>query len=101
MRCCTALEYRLESSRTCRGPRQAGLEVTAMSGTFLVEDPELWLEIWAATLEAARERGIQLGIAAERFDGLVGDLRAAKGGGYEWVTGPFMLELALRKPVAG
>jgi SAM-dependent methyltransferase len=84
-----------------RSARQAGLEVTAMRGLFLVEDPELMFEIYAATLEAVRERGIQLGIGAERIDGLVQDLRAAKGGGYEWVTSSFYLDLALRKPAAG
>jgi len=84
-----------------RAARQAGLEVTAMRGLFLVEDPELMFEIYAATLEAARDRGIQSGIAAERIDGLVRDLRAAKGGGYEWVTSSFYLDLALRKPAAG
>jgi hypothetical protein len=29
----------------------------------------------------------------------VSDLRAAKGGGYEWVSTPFFLDLVLRKPV--
>ena len=84
-----------------RSARQAGLEVTAMSGFFLVVDPEVMFELYAATLAALRERGIQLGIAAERIDGLVRDLRAAKGGGYEWVTSAFCLDLALRKPAAG
>ena len=84
-----------------RSARQAGLEVTAMRGLFLVEDPEPMFEIYAATVEAVRERGIQLGIAAERIDGLVQDLRAAKGRGYEWVTSSFYLDLALRKPAAG
>ena len=84
-----------------RSARQAGLEVTAMRGLFLVEDPEPMFEIYAATVEAVRERGIQLGIAAERIDGLVQDLRAAKDGGYEWVTSSFYLDLALRKPAAG
>jgi hypothetical protein len=27
-------------------------------------------------------------------------LRAAKSSGYEWVTSPFLLDLALRKPAA-
>ena len=72
-----------------------------MRGLFQVEDPELMFEIYAATVEAVRERGIQLGIAAERFDGLVQDLRAAKDRGYEWVTSVFYLDLALRKPAAG
>ena len=84
-----------------RSARQAGFEVTAMRGLFLVEDPELIFEIYAATLDAVRERGIQLGIGAERIDGLVQDLRGAKGGGYEWVTSSFYLDLALRKPAAG
>ena len=47
-----------------RSARQAGLEVTAMSGFFGVIDPELMLELWAASIAALRERGIQLGIAA-------------------------------------
>jgi SAM-dependent methyltransferase len=84
-----------------RSARRAGLEVTAMSGSFLTLDPEVGFENYAATIATARERGIQLGIAAERIDGLVRDLRAAKGGGYEWTTSPFYLGLALRKPVAG
>ena len=84
-----------------RSARQAGLEVTAMSGSFMVEDPEVMFEIWASGVAAARERGMQFGIAAERFDGLVRDPRAAKGGGYEWLSGPFVLELALRKPATG
>jgi SAM-dependent methyltransferase len=84
-----------------RSARQAGLEVTAMRGLFLVEDPEPMFEIYAATVEAVRERGIQLGIAVERIDGLVQDLRAAKDGGYEWVTSSYYLDLALRKPAAG
>ena len=56
----------------------------------------------SSDLAALREHGIELGIAAERIDGLVRDLQAAaKDGGYEWVTSPFFLDLALRKPAAG
>jgi len=85
-----------------RSARQAGLEVTAMSGFFGVIDPEVMFELYAASIAALRERGIQLGIAAERIDGLVRDLQAAaKDGGYEWVTSAFFLDLALRKPAAG
>jgi SAM-dependent methyltransferase len=85
-----------------RSARQAGLDVTAMSGSFLVDhDSERAFEIYAVTLAAARERGIQLGIAADKIDGLVRDLRAAKGGGHEWVSSAFYLDLALRKPAAG
>ena len=36
--------------------------------------------------------------AGEEIDGLVSDLRAAGNGGYQWVTGPFFLDLTLRKP---
>jgi hypothetical protein len=34
----------------------------------------------------------------EQIDDLVADLRAAKDGGYDWVSRPFFLNLALRKP---
>jgi hypothetical protein len=34
----------------------------------------------------------------EEIDGLVSDMSAAGNGGYQWVTGPFFLELTLRKP---
>jgi len=84
-----------------RSAREAGFEVTATYGSFLILDPELGFENYAATIATARERGIQLGIAAERIDGLVRDLHAAKDGGYEWATSPFYLGLALRKPAAG
>ena len=43
---------------------------------------------------------VRPGIAAEMIDDLVASLRAAKAGGYEWVTSPFLLDLALRKPKA-
>ena len=55
-------------------------------------------ELHAATLSAARERAIRLGIAADRIDDLVRDIRAARDGGYEWVSSPFYLDVALRKP---
>ena len=62
-----------------RSARQAGFEVTATYGSFLILDPELGFENYAATIATARERGIQLGIAAERIDGLVRDLRRREG----------------------
>ncbi|MGN6177151.1 MAG: hypothetical protein ACTHPS_29995, partial [Streptosporangiaceae bacterium] len=44
---------------------------------------------------------VAAGIASgQQIDDLVSDLRAAKGGGYEWVSGPCFLDLTLRKPVA-
>ncbi len=81
--------------------RAAGLEVVAVDGSFGITDPELGFDLHAATLLAARERAVASGIAAgQQIDDLVSDLRAAKGGGYEWVSTPFFLDLTLRKPVA-
>ena len=47
-----------------------------------------------------KERAVKAGIAAEMIDDLIARLRAAKAGGYEWVTSPFLLDLVLRKPKA-
>ena len=81
--------------------RAAGLDVVEASGSFAIIDPELGFDLHAATLQAARERAIASGVASgPQVDDLVSDLRAAKGGGYEWVSTPFMLDLALRKPPA-
>jgi SAM-dependent methyltransferase len=81
-----------------RSAREAGFEIAGMSGCFLTADPEMVLGLHAATLAAARERAIQSGIAADRVDDLVRDIRAAVDDGYEWVSSPFYLDLALRKP---
>ena len=81
--------------------RAAGLDVVDVNGSFAIVDPELGFDLHAATLLAARERAVASGIAAgPQIDDLVGDIRAAKGGGYEWVSTPFMLDLTLRKPPA-
>jgi SAM-dependent methyltransferase len=81
--------------------RAAGLEVVAVDGSFATMDPELGFDLHAATVLAARERAVASGIASgQQIDDLISDLRAAKGGGYEWVSGPFFLDLTLRKPVA-
>ena len=81
--------------------RAAGLDVVAVDGSFATTDPKLGFELHAATLLAGKERAIASGIAAgQQIDDLVSDLRAAKAGGYEWVSGPFYLDLTLRKPVA-
>ena len=81
--------------------RAAGLDVVDVNGSFPIVDPELGFDLHAATLLAARERAVASGIAAgPQIDDLVSDLRAAKGGGYEWVSTPFMLDLTLRKPPA-
>jgi len=81
--------------------RAAGLDVVDVNGSCAIVDPELGFDLHAATLLAARERAVASGIAAgSQIDDLAGDLRAAKGGGYEWVSTPFMLDLTLRKPPA-
>jgi SAM-dependent methyltransferase len=76
----------------------------AFTRAFLMhqQDPArtLSFEIHASTLAAARERAITAGVAAETIDDLVATLRAAKSGGYEWVTSPFLLDLVLRKPAS-
>jgi ubiquinone/menaquinone biosynthesis C-methylase UbiE len=80
--------------------RAAGLEVVATDGSFATIGPELGFDLHAATLLAARERAIASGVAdAQQIDNLVSDLRAAKDGGYQWVSTPFVLDLTLRKPV--
>jgi hypothetical protein len=80
--------------------RAAGLDVVAADGSFATTDPERGFDLHAATLLAARDRAVASGVAAgQQIDNLVSDLRAAKGGGYEWVSGPFFLDLTLRKPV--
>jgi SAM-dependent methyltransferase len=81
--------------------RAAGLEVVAVNGSFATMDPGLGFDLHADTLAAARERGVASGTwTEEEIDGLVSDLRAAKAGGYEWVSTPFYLDIALRKPLA-
>jgi len=81
--------------------RAAGLDVVAVDGSFGIIDPELGFDLHAATLLAARERAVASGIAAgQQIDDLARDLRAAKDGGYEWVSMPFFLDLTLRKPLA-
>jgi SAM-dependent methyltransferase len=80
--------------------RAAGLDVVEVGGTFPIVDPELGFDLHAATLLAARERAVASGVATgPQIDDLVSDIRAAKGGGYEWVSTPFMLDLTLRKPL--
>ena len=77
----------------------AGLEVVRMDRSFIVDDPDRGFAIHAGSLAAARERATTAGLAAgEEIDGLVSDLHDAGDGGYQWVTGPFFLDLTLRKP---
>ena len=79
--------------------RKAGLDVLAVDGNFAIMDPELGFDLHAGTLLAARERAVASKIATgQQIDDLVGELRAAKNGGYEWVSTPFFLDLTLRTP---
>src|SRR5215475_4577349 len=79
--------------------RAAGLDVAPVDGTFGIIDPAVGFDLHAGTLLAARERAVASGIATgQQIDDLVSDLRAAKDGGYEWVSTPFILDLTLRKP---
>jgi hypothetical protein len=73
--------------------RAAGLDVVEVGGSFATVDPELGFDLHAATLLAARERAVASGVAAgQQIDDLVSEIRAAKGGGYEWISTPFMLD---------
>jgi SAM-dependent methyltransferase len=75
----------------------AGFEVVEASGFFQVVPPDQGFDIHAATMAATKSRAIQAGAGSEdEIDALVGELRAAVGGGYEWVTTPFFLALTLR-----
>jgi hypothetical protein len=78
--------------------RAAGLETASADGFFILGEPELGFEIHASTLAASRQVAVKAGLAAQAIDDLVAALRAAKAGDYQWVTTPFFLELALRKP---
>jgi SAM-dependent methyltransferase len=75
----------------------AGLDVVETSGFFQVIPPELGFDVHASTMAASKGRAIQSGVAsADEIDALERALRAAKDGGYDWVTTPFFLALTLR-----
>jgi SAM-dependent methyltransferase len=79
--------------------RAAGLEVLASDGFFDLLEPDRGFGLHAATLAAIRDRALQLGAATEgEIDDTLALLSAAKSGGYQWVSTPFFLDLALRKP---
>lgn len=80
--------------------RAAGLEVVAAHGRFGIMEPELGFDLHASTLAAMRERVVRSGSGAEKqIDDVVSALRAAKAGGYAWVSTVSYLDLALRKPL--
>jgi SAM-dependent methyltransferase len=77
----------------------AGLEVVRVDGSFALDRPQRMFPIYAASLDAMRERGIAAGlVTAAEIDALVGPLKAAAGGDYGWVSSPFFLDVTLRKP---
>jgi SAM-dependent methyltransferase len=76
-----------------------GLEEHGATGFFNIMSPADGFDLHAGTLAAIRERTTQSGIAtAERLDELLAALRTAKREQYQWVSTPFFLDLALRKP---
>jgi SAM-dependent methyltransferase len=82
-----------------RAARAAGLEVTSAEGFFRVTDAGPGFELHAATLAAAGARAVQSGVATQgEIDELLRVLRRAQRERHEWVSTPFMLDLALRKP---
>jgi len=78
--------------------RAAGLDVASADGFFILGEPESVFEIHASTLAAFKPTAVQCGIAAQTVDDVLTSLRAGQAGGYEWVSTPFFLDLALRKP---
>ena len=84
-----------------RAASAAGLEVANWHGFFNLREPETGFELHAGTLVAMRGRVIESGVVTvAAIDEMISALRAAKDGGYEWVSSPFFLDLALRKPAA-
>jgi SAM-dependent methyltransferase len=80
-----------------RRARDAGLEVVETSGFFQVVPPEQGFDLHASTIAAAKSRAIESGVGSgAEIDALERALRAAKDGGYDWVTTPFFLALTLR-----
>jgi SAM-dependent methyltransferase len=80
-----------------RRARDSGFEVVETSGFFQFMPPALGFDLHAGTIAAAKSRAIQSGVAnGDEIDALERALRAAKDGGYDWVTTPFYLALTLR-----
>jgi SAM-dependent methyltransferase len=80
-----------------RRARAAGLEVVEASGFFQIVPAEQGFDLHASTVAAAKSRTIQSGLGTgDEVDALERALRAAKDGGYDWVTTPFFLALTLR-----
>jgi SAM-dependent methyltransferase len=81
--------------------RAAGLEVLEIDGFFKLIEPDQGFGLHAGTLAAMRDRAVRLGVASEEeVDRTLATLSAAKSEAFEWVSSPFYLDLALRKPSA-
>jgi hypothetical protein len=77
----------------------AGLEVVRVDGSFALDRPQRMFPLYAASLDAMRERGIAAGlVTTAQIDALTGPLKAAADGEYDWVTSPFFLDVTMRKP---
>ncbi len=82
-----------------RAATEVGLEVVAERGAFGVMEPGLGFDVHAATAEAIRDRAVGSGAVTEaQLDALATELRRAGTREHGWVTTPFFLELALRRP---
>jgi len=82
-----------------RAARAAGLDVSYEQGFFTVMEPAVAFDLHASTLAAARARALSVGLASEReLDDLIQSIQAARAGDYQWVTSPFFLDFAFRKP---
>jgi len=80
-----------------RRARDSGFEVVDTTGFFQVVPPALGFDLHASTLAAGKSRAIESGVASgDEIDALERTLRAAQEGGYDWVTTPFYLALAVR-----
>ena len=64
-----------------------------------VMEPSLAFDLHASTLAAGRGRAGESGLATEReVDELLQSMRRGKDRDYQWVSTPFFLDLAFRKP---
>lgn len=78
---------------------EAGLEVVTTGGFFETVEPQLGFELHAAVATAARAGAIATGVATETaVDELIASLKTATQADHAWVSSPFFLDLALRKP---
>jgi len=93
--------YVLDAAMRATEGRLIAANATGCLEVFSTPYPESsWQLPWVHSL-FGNAPAVASGVAAgKQIDDLVSELRAAKGGGYEWVSSPFFLALTLRKPVA-